>query len=114
MLSQLKSGITKVRHLLTEYRSAPRRPYNVALTICWRDNRGKVVHAVARCVDISDSGARIEYHQALAKLSPIRICANEGTLVKTGNVRYCRPAGSTYQIGIEFCDPAALQASVKT
>src|SRR5690349_19351310 len=80
VLSQLKLGISKVRHLLTEYRSAPRRPYNVALTICWRDNRGKVVHGVARCVDISDSGARIEYHQALAKLSPIRICANEGTL----------------------------------
>ena len=40
MLTQLKSGITKVRRPLTEYRSAQRRPYNVALTICWRDNRG--------------------------------------------------------------------------
>ena len=104
MLTQLKSGIARVCHLLTEYRSAPRRHYNVALTICWRDNRGRTVQGVGRCVDISDSGARIEYHQAVAKLSPIRICANEGTLVKTGNVRYCRPAGSTYQIGIEFCE----------
>jgi hypothetical protein len=104
VLTQLRSGITKVRHLLTEYRSTPRRPYNVALTICWRDNRGKVVHAVARCVDISDSGACIEYNQVVAKLSPIRICANEGSLVKTGKVCYCRPAGSTYQIGVEFCE----------
>jgi len=40
VLTQLKSGITKVRRPLTEYRSAQRRPYNVALTICWRDNRG--------------------------------------------------------------------------
>jgi hypothetical protein len=104
VLTQLKSRITKVRHLLTEYRSGPRRPYNVALSICWRDNRGRVVHAVARCVDISDSGACIEYNQVVAKLSPIRICANEGSLVKTGKVCYCRPAGSTYQIGVEFCE----------
>ena len=44
------------------------------------------------------------YDGNIAKLSHIRICANEGTLVKTGIVRYCRPAGSIYQIGIEFCE----------
>ena len=104
MLTQLKSGITRVCHLLTEYRSAPRRHYNVALTISWRDNRGKIVQAVARCIDISDSGALIEYNQAVAKFSPIRICANEGSLVKTGKVCYCHPAGSAYPIGVEFCD----------
>jgi hypothetical protein len=106
VLTSLKSSITKVCYLLTEYRSAPRRPCNLALTICWRDNRGKIVQAMARCVDISDSGARIEYNQAVAQFSPIRICANEGSLVKTGKVCYCRPAGSTYQIGVEFCEAA--------
>jgi hypothetical protein len=103
VLTQLKSGIARVCHLLTEYRSASRRHYNVALTICWRDKRGKLVQAVARCVDISDFGVRIEYNQAVAKFSPIRICTNEGTLVKTGKVSYCRAAGSAYLIGVEFC-----------
>ena len=103
VLTHLKSGIAKMCNALTEYRSGPRRHCDAALSISWSDARGRVVHGVARCVDISDSGARIEYHQAVAKLSSVRISADEGRLVKTGKVCYCDQAGSTYHIGIEFC-----------
>ena len=102
MLTQLKSRIAKMCHVLTEYRSDSRRPCNTALSISWSDARGRIVQGVARCVNISACGARIEYHQAIAKLSPIRISADEGRVVKTGRVSYCDPAGSTYLIGIEF------------
>jgi hypothetical protein len=73
VLTQLKSGIAKVRYLLTEYRSSPRRCCEVALTIFWKDDRGRVVHAKARCLNISYSGAGIEYRQYLAKRSLVRI-----------------------------------------
>jgi len=103
MLTQLKSSIARVRHLLTEYRSSPRRRCNLSLSISWKDEKGRVVHAKARCLDISDSGARIEYDQSIVKLSSIRICADEECLVRTGRVCYCNPVGSAYHIGIEFC-----------
>jgi PilZ domain len=102
LIAQLKSGVAKMCRALTEYRSNARRPYNVALSLCWSDTSGKIVHGVARCVNISDSGARIEYSQPIAKLSPVRISADESRMAKTGRVRYCEPAGSIYLIGIEF------------
>jgi hypothetical protein len=103
MLIQLRSGIAKICRLLTEYRSKPRRCCDFALSISWRDDKGRIVHAKARCLDISDSGARIEYHQPIGKLSPIRICTVEGCVVRTGRVCYCSPVGSAYHVGIEFC-----------
>jgi hypothetical protein len=103
VLTQLKSGIVKMCQVLTEYRSAPRRPSSAELTITWSDSRGRIVHGVARCLNVSDSGARIEYHQAVAKLTPIQLSAPEGGPVKTGKVSYCDPAGSAFHIGIQFC-----------
>jgi PilZ domain-containing protein len=102
VLTQLKSTIVKMCHVLTEYRSAPRRSFDTALSISWSDTRGRIVHGAARGLDISDSGARIEYNQPVAKLTPIRISAHEGRLVKTGKVCYCDPAGSAYHVGIQF------------
>jgi PilZ domain len=103
VLTQLRSSIAKMCHVLTEYRSDPRRPCDTQLSISWSDARGRIVHGVARCLDISDSGACIEYHQAVAKLTPIQISAHEGRMRKTGRVCYCDPAGSAFHIGIQFC-----------
>ena len=75
----------------------------MAITVIWKDPRwGRIVHSGARCVDISDSGARIEYHEALATMTPIQICATETGLVRTGKVRFCTPVSSGYHVGIEF------------
>jgi hypothetical protein len=103
VLIQLKSSIVKMYQALTEYRSGPRQPCGAELRICWSDSRGRIVHGVARCLDLSDSGARIEYHQAVAKLTPIQISADGGRCVKTGKVCYCDPEGSGFHIGIRFC-----------
>ena len=102
MLTQLKSSILKMRQVLTEYRSGPRLPCSAELRISWSDARGRVVHDVARCLDISDTGARIECHEAVAKLTPIQISSQQGCVLKTGKVCYCEPEGSGFQIGIEF------------
>lgn len=103
MLTQLKSSFVKMCQVLTEYRSGPRRPCATVVRISWSDTRGRIVHGVAHCLDISDSGARIEYHQAVPKLTPIQISSHEGHVVKTGKVCYCDPAGSDFHIGIQFC-----------
>lgn len=103
MLTQLKSGINRMCNVLAECRSSARRPYQVTLAIVWKDARGRMVHGGARCVDISDSGARIEYHEALPKLTPIQIGTAEEDMVRVGRVRYCTKVGSTHHIGIEFC-----------
>ena len=103
MLTQLKSSFVKICQILTEHRSGPRRPSSAELTITWSDRRGRIVHGVARCLDISDSGARIEYHQAVARLTPIQVSAPDGGRVKTGKVSHCDPAGSVFHIGIQFC-----------
>jgi PilZ domain len=104
MLTQLKAGIAKMCHLVAECRTSARRPCDLALNVIWKDGRGRVIHSNARCLDISDSGARIEYREAMANLTPIQIwAAEDGGVVKTGKVRFCTPAGSAYHIGIEFC-----------
>ena len=92
-----------MHQLLTECRASVRRPSDVRLQLVWKDAGNRIVHSSARCVDISDSGAGIEYREALAKLTPIQICAAESGIVRTGRVSSCTQMGSTYRIGIEFC-----------
>jgi len=92
-----------MRYLLTECRSSPRRSCDIPLAVVWKDPRGRLVHSTARCIDISDSGARIEYHEALAKLTPIHLSSPDNSLVKNGKVRVCLQVGSAYHVGIEFC-----------
>jgi hypothetical protein len=51
LLLKLRAGSAKLRQVLRECRTSPRKQYDYALEICWRDERGRIIHAEAGCVD---------------------------------------------------------------
>jgi hypothetical protein len=82
------------------------RRYAVAetfLRVTWLDTNGdmKVEHD-ARPIDISETGMAIQLPEAALVLSQVRMETGSGELLGHGKVRYCRPMGSKYIVGIEF------------
>jgi hypothetical protein len=112
-LQQLQASFSKFRDLVSECRVGTRRPLETAVDIAWRDVRGVITHARGRCLEVSESGARIAYSDRIALPAVIQIRTEHDGILRTGRVRHCTPSGSQYEIGIEFCPPAALQATAR-
>ncbi|PYT24763.1 MAG: hypothetical protein DMG57_27235 [Acidobacteria bacterium] len=68
--------------------------------MAWRDERGRITHTHARCVDWSASGARIVYQEPFTPSTPIEIRIDG--VVRTGQVRHCNKNAAEYNVGIEF------------
>jgi len=108
LMLKLRAGATKLRQVLSECRSSPRNPYDAKVEICWRDERGRIIHAQARCMDWSDAGARIAYHEPITFAAQIQIRTDGDSMLWSGQVRHCTPHASAYHIGIEFCNSALI------
>jgi hypothetical protein len=104
LLMKLREGAAKLRQILSEYRSSPRKPYAGEVHISWRDERGRMNYSQARCVDWSDAGARITYHEPITLAAQIEIRTNRDLMNWTGQVRHCTQHASAYHVGIEFCN----------
>ena len=114
-LRQLQASFSKFRHLVSECRASTRQPFETFADLAWRDGRGRITQTRALCVEISESGARITYPDRIALPALMQIRTEHDGVLRTGRVCHCTPnSSSQYEIGVEFCDPAALQAAAKT
>jgi hypothetical protein len=84
------------------------RRYAVAetfLRVTWLDANGDVrIENGARPIDISERGMAVQLPEAALLLSRVRLESEKGELLGHGKVRYCRPVGEKYIVGIEFAD----------
>lgn len=113
-LRQFQASFSKFRDLVSECRVSKRQPFETVADLTWRDVRGITTQARGRCLDISESGARIAYSDRIALPAVMQIRTEHDGVLRTGRVRHCTPKGSQYEIGIEFCESAALQATART
>jgi hypothetical protein len=113
-LRQFQASFSKFRRLVSECRIGTRQPFETVADLAWRDGRGRITQARGRCLDISESGARIAYSDRIELPAVMQIRTEHDGFLRTGRVRHCTPHGSQYEIGIEFCDPAELKAAAKT
>lgn len=113
-LRQLQASFSKFRRLVSECRVSTREPFDTVADLAWRDGRGRITQARGRCLDISESGARIAYSDRIELPAVMQIRTEHDGVLRTGRVRHCTPHGSQYEIGIEFCNPGELQAAAKT
>ena len=112
-LRQFQASLSKFRRLVSECRISTREPFTAAADLAFRDGRGRITQARGRCLDISESGARIAYSERIELPAVMQIRTEHDGVLRTGRVRHCTPHGSQYEIGIEFCDPAELKAAGK-
>jgi hypothetical protein len=82
----------------------------MAVELWLRDSRSRITHTRSRCLDISEMGARILYPELVVLPAIIQIRPESDGILRTGRVRHCTARGVEYEIGIEFCDAAVLQA----
>src|SRR5437667_10755908 len=84
------------------------RRYAVAetfLRVIWLDAKGDPkMEKLARPIDVSEAGMAVELPEAALLLSRIRLESDKGELLGQGKVRYCRPEGTKYIVGVEFTD----------
>ncbi len=112
-LRQFQASFSKFRRLVSECRVSTRESFETVADLAWRDGRGRITQARGRCLDISESGARIAYSERIELPAVMQIRTDHDGVLRTGRVRHCTPHGSQYEIGIEFCDPAELKAAAK-
>jgi len=105
-MRHVKAALSKFRHVLSDWRISTREPFDSPAEVIWRDIRGRINHDRARCIDISDSGARIAYREPIEVPALMQVRPESDGVLRTGHVRHCTVKGGQYEIGIEFIDPA--------
>jgi hypothetical protein len=89
-----------IRH---DLRRQDRQPCEHNVTVNWRDARGENKFAIARAIDISQSGIRLQMPEAPPLHSYVMLRAGKLGLMGNASVRHClRTAASKFAVGAEF------------
>lgn len=83
-------------------RLCPRIPTGETLTVTWLDSSGAQYSAHARCLDVSETGLRIELPRRVDAGCYINVKSDKFKLNASAKVRNSIPKGLRYLIGLEF------------
>ena len=83
-------------------RASERRPFQGTVYVSWQDPSGEMKTVRAKCVDISDCGARIECQIPIDIRTNVYLQAPGRGLMGNATVRYCLRRGVKYMIGLMF------------
>lgn len=72
--------------------------------LSWQVN-GQVKFARGRCLDLSESGMRVEVPEAIAVRSYVTVSAEKIKLSANASVRHCGRKGGKFLVGLEFSAP---------
>jgi hypothetical protein len=78
-----------------------RIPYVAPVRISWEE-RGLPSFAIARCIDLSEEGMRIEVSQAVRPGTRIQIAAEHFKFTGSASVRRMDRHGSKYMLGLQL------------
>jgi hypothetical protein len=88
-----------------------RIPYLGPIRISWEEN-GQVRFAMTKCLDISESGLRIECPQPVRPGTRIQVGADRIQMAGSASVRHMVRNGSKYLLGVELSQ-VILQDAIK-
>ncbi|MGD0362428.1 MAG: hypothetical protein ABSC93_16250 [Bryobacteraceae bacterium] len=89
-----------------DIRTGERRPFQGAVTVSWQTRSGEMKSIRAKCLDISDLGARIECEAAFEFRAQVYVQAPAHGLMGAASVRYCRRKGMKNIVGLLFSSAA--------
>jgi len=90
-----------------DIRAAARRPFQTTVLVSWQTRSGETKVIRAKCVDLSDQGARIECEPPIDFGTSVYLQAPGHGLMGNASVRYCRRSGVKYIIGLMFSSAAS-------
>jgi hypothetical protein len=86
----------------SKLRRQDRIPLRCPVRVTWQDRFGTPKFLLAKAIDISESGVRVELTEAVAPLTPVGVQSDRLRLACSGLVRNCVRCGAKYLVGIEF------------
>lgn len=81
-----------------EKRSQPRYPVGSSVEVCWLTE--PPVRFSGQLSNLSANGLRLLVERELPPGAPVQVSLED--LILLGEVRYCRPAGGLYAVGLEL------------
>src|SRR5271154_2187221 len=72
--------------------------------LAWEDAQGQTKHAQGQCIDISESGMRIEVNTSIAPRTRIMINAERIKVSGSATVKHVERYGSKYILGLELSE----------
>ena len=85
-----------------DIRAGERRPFQGAVQVSWQTRSGEMKTIRAKCVDLSDLGARIECDAPIDLHTNVYLQAPAYGLMGNASVRYCRRSGIKHIVGLLF------------
>lgn len=73
--------------------------------LSWQDEHGNYKFTRGRCLDVSQSGLRVELPEPMALRSYVTVQAEVLGITENASVRHCARAGGKYIVGLEFSSP---------
>ena len=86
------------------HRRHRRIPYLAPMRICWED-QGEPCFAIARCIDLSEGGIRMELNRQVPRGVRLQIAADRLNLSGSATVRRSDRFGAKYLLGLQFNQP---------
>jgi hypothetical protein len=91
----------RVRHT-ENIRAGERHPFRGTVQVSWQMRSGEMKTVRAKCVDLSEQGARIECELPIELQTNVYLQAPTYGLMGNASVRYCRRNGIKHIVGLLF------------
>lgn len=85
-----------------------RQPFESQVQVSWKDSRGQVKSLLAKCLDLSAEGARLETNVPIPPRTAITLHSARYGGLGAASVRHCARQALKYLIGVEFTSALAL------
>jgi hypothetical protein len=89
-----------------DIRKGERRPFQGVVQVSWLSRSGETKTIRAKCLDLSEQGARIECENAIDARTNVYVQAPAYGLMGNATVRYCRRRGIKHIVGLLFSSAA--------
>ena len=86
-----------------------RIPYVGPIRISWEDSTGQPKFAIAECLDVSESGIRIEAKEPISVRTTVSLLAERIRLAGSARVKRVTRSGSKCILGLEMSQPLREQ-----
>jgi|SRR5580658_8616576 hypothetical protein len=90
-----------------DIRAGERRPFQSAVMVSWQARSGETKTIRAKCLDLSEQGARIVCEHPIEFRTNVYLQAPAHGLMGNATVRYCRRSGIKHVIGLLFSSAAS-------
>ncbi|HUE03487.1 MAG TPA: PilZ domain-containing protein [Bryobacteraceae bacterium] len=85
-----------------DVRRGERRPFQSDVRVSWLSRSGEMTMIRAKCIDLSEQGARIECQQPIEPRTSVYLQAPRHGPMGNATVRFCRRKGMKHIVGLLF------------